>query len=444
MHWQVDIDQDLRNSLEERYSLREQFNQGFSFTYDLLDQSRSNIQALVGDPAVVGTDHIDRTRFTVAPSAAVGKGRTGLAWRWGIEKRLPLVTALAWVLFLVGSAIMAGRQGLSRAKEGLVSLGARSKASRTWKWMFQNPHRLSRLGTAAAVGGVFALAILLRWPTIESLGGDDHFSLWTASTFLLGDRPFHEFVDPGIPLYWAMSALAQWAVGYRTIGEVGLGLLLIAFAIALSFRLSWQASGSLPIALGLAVVTAFLVTSAKLYSYPKIFLYPLGIWLAWRYIDRPGLARSLVLALGVAIGFGYRHDHGAYLAVGASAAVLAAHWRSGLRDATFALCRVGALTILILSPYLLLIQANEGLIPYFAERMRFAAQTDAAGRRAVPFAVDKTSPLLFGISNPRPVTVGIRWADALDRRPRAELERRYGLTSSSGATARWLASLCHH
>src|SRR3954471_22333706 len=81
-----------------------------------------------------------------------------------------------------------------------------------------------------AVVAIFLAAFAIRWMTLPGLQGDDHWPLWTATTFLKGDRPFRDFLDLGDPLYWGMSALAQWLVGYRVIGEVLLGNALVAFA----------------------------------------------------------------------------------------------------------------------------------------------------------------------------------------------------------------------
>ncbi len=430
IRWQEGTSPDARQAREARYGLRQQHSQGRTdFRYDLVDDSAANIRALATDLAVVSIEGIDRERGVVLPTAPLGGSRTGLGWRWGVERYLAPVEPSGWLLLAVGALVVAGWARIRRVGVGLAFLaGAVSgEVQGAWAWSVRYPERVRRLRTAVAVAGVFLFALLLRWATLGGLGGDDHMSLATAAPFLRGDRPFQDFVDPGYPLFWAMSALAQVVVGYRTIGEVGLGLLLIALAIALTFRLSWKAGGSFFIALGLAVMTAILVTQAKLYSYPKIFVYPMGVWLAWRYIDRPGLLRAFLLALGVAIGFGYRHDHGAYLAVGASAAVLAVHWRRGPADLALALCRVGVLTLAILSPYLVLIEVNEGLIPYFDQRIKFAAQTDADGRQPVPFVVDRTAPLLVTVSPPSPIAVAVRWKNGMSPQQQLELEHRHHL-----------------
>ena len=50
-----------------------------------------------------------------------------------------------------------------------------------------------------------------------------------------------------------------------------------------------------------ALLTAMAVLLfPRLYAYPKLLLYISGLWLAWRYADRPGTARLLVGAVATA------------------------------------------------------------------------------------------------------------------------------------------------
>lgn len=291
------------------------------------------------------------------------------------------------------------------------------------------PSARSQAIAYGAVAVVFVLAFVVRWLTYTGLGGDDHFSLWTAATFLKGDLPFRDFVDVGDPLHWGMSALAQYLTGYRVIGEVVLGTALVAFGFALSFHLARQAGRFVAIAATLTFIALLLVTGTKLYVYQKVFLYPLGLWLCWRYIDKPTLLRTVALAAGVAIAWGYRHDHGVYVGVGAAGAVLAAHWKEGFKRVGLATARFGLVLILLLSPYLLLIQANEGLIPYIRERLEFARKLDAANRRSIWFGVDAGAPSYwFRIDPPRPARVEVDWKPDVTPKSRAALERQYSLT----------------
>ena len=277
---------------------------------------------------------------------------------------------------------------------------------------------------------VFALTFVFRWLTYPSLSGDDHWSLWTATTFLKGGVPFRDFVDLGAPLFWGVSALAQWVVGYRVIGEVVLGTGLIAFGVALAFHLAWQASRSLWVTAILMVLALLLVSPASLYGYPKIFLYPLGVWLCWRYIDTPSRARVIVLALGVAIAWGYRHDHGAYVGLGAAAAMLAAHWPEGPRRVLVAWARFGIVLLVLLAPYLILIQANEGILQYFRARIEIARRVEAGARQFVRFSVDPDAPSrLYRIDPPPPARVQVDWTGEVTSDTRIALERKYSLTS---------------
>lgn len=430
IRWADGVSADTREEIENRRGLRERFNEGRVYTYDLVNDSKDDIRALAAERAIERFDGIDRDRATIDPAAPVGTARTGLAWRWGLESHLSALRSTAAGLMIVGAALIAGVARLRQLGLGVVA-HLRHLANRA-----RTPTFVTH---AASVGGIlltlaiFLLVVAFRWAALGGLGGDDHWSLWTSATFLAGDRPFQQFVDPGDPLYWAMSAFAQWVVGYRAIGEVALGFLLMGVAVAACFGMSWRSGGALFVALGLTVMAALLVTPVKLYSYPKVFLYPLGVWSSWRYIDKPGLLRGALLALAVAVAFGYRHDHGAYLSIGASAAVLAAHWKDGFRAVVLSLGRVGVVTILILSPYFALAHAHEGLVGYFRERIHFAAQTDAAGRRAVPFVVEPSAPLFFAIPPQPSVDLGVSWATDFPSSSRAAIEKRYQLEPPESA-----------
>lgn len=296
-----------------------------------------------------------------------------------------------------------------------------------------------------AVAAVLVVAFVLRWATLTSLSGDDHYTLWIANAFLQGDRPFRDFVDLGIPLNWAMSTLAQAIAGHRVVGEVALGTSLVAVAFAVAFQLAWRASGSVVAALGFTALALLVVTQRELYSAQKIFLYPLAVWLCWRYIDRQTLGRAAALALGVAFAFGYRHDHGAYVGVGAAAAILAAHWDGGPRRVIAGWFRFGVALLLMVSPYLVLVQVNEGLIPYFQERMRLARDVDVSSRRAVSFTVDTAAPdHWFGVE-PRPARAFVEWKPEVTPSLRAGLESQYSLTGGrdpkKGLYEYWLADV---
>jgi hypothetical protein len=371
------------------------------WSYHMPDAASRRLEDIVTSPAVADTRFIDRA--TMKPEVVV----TDFAGS-RLPVRLWLARAVAWLwpvaVFLMVPAVA----------DRVRAAAASALLSSRWR-------------VPAIVAAVYLLTWIVRWLTVDTLGGDDHWSLWTATSFLKGDRPFLEFTDAGDPLYWGMSALAQALVGYRAIGEVLLGVSLTALGLTLGFRMAWRASGSLAVGLLLAATASLLIGTVKLYSYPKIFAYPLGLWLAWHYIDRPSLKRALLLGAGVGVAWGYRHDHGAYVAVGASAAVVAAHWHLGIVNVAGALCRVGLATIAVLSPYLALVQAREGILPYFQTRISFAASLDSEGRHPVPLVIDDSQPMWWGTAAQVLPIVGIRWAAEVSPEMTRELVAKYSL-----------------
>jgi hypothetical protein len=84
VRWSVDVTAAERTARERQYLLvnPREIN-GPSIGYDLLDTSRRNIAALVGDPAAADTNDIDRSRFVISVDADEGR-----AWIW-LASRLP-------------------------------------------------------------------------------------------------------------------------------------------------------------------------------------------------------------------------------------------------------------------------------------------------------------------------------------------------------------------
>lgn len=64
--WSADVDEVRRSTLEQRFHLADaDFRGDHLWTYRLEDWSRGNVSALVRDPAVADTQHIDRQSFAV-------------------------------------------------------------------------------------------------------------------------------------------------------------------------------------------------------------------------------------------------------------------------------------------------------------------------------------------------------------------------------------------
>ena len=122
-----------------------------------------------------------------------------------------------------------------------------------------------------------------------------------------------------------------------------------------------RASGLL--LLGVAAAAVYVWLWPGFYNYPKILVYVAAVPALWAFADRPARRQMVAIATVTAVGFLFRHDHAVFVG-GAFAALLLLRgwsWRERLRHAGV----YGVLVVLLLSPYLLFIQANGGLGSYF-------------------------------------------------------------------------------
>src|SRR5690349_7474731 len=114
VRWAPSVDPDQRSAKESTFRLRrDQLHSDRTWTYGLLDTSKENIRALVGDPAVEDTDGLDRVEFRVAaPSVTIAERLTsgfptveritGPGFRdWvSAENAWPAALAALWLLGL--------------------------------------------------------------------------------------------------------------------------------------------------------------------------------------------------------------------------------------------------------------------------------------------------------------------------------------------------------
>lgn len=75
--WRAGVSPERRTELERRFLLVERRPEEDRFTYDLLDTSRSNLEALVLDADVADTDRVSRERFEVPFDIPYGT-----SWMW--------------------------------------------------------------------------------------------------------------------------------------------------------------------------------------------------------------------------------------------------------------------------------------------------------------------------------------------------------------------------
>ena len=189
-------------------------------------------------------------------------------------------------------------------------------------------HRNTRLAWNLLVATYWVAALVFIVATYELT--NDQFGRispgWQLARF--GDVPFRDFLDPGYFLTELATAALQRLLGEQLLGEMLLNAVFIATGAVLVLRLSYQASRSTIIACTAAVLT--LLSMPRAYDYDKVLLYPLGLFLCWRYIDRPGPRNLVWLAVGVAVAGLFRYDNGIFIGGAAAVGLIVLHagdWR---------------------------------------------------------------------------------------------------------------------
>ena len=231
------------------------------------------------------------------------------------------------------------------------------------------------LGTAAYAGALVALFLftaLFRFLQLKDGFPNDHF-LYIAGgqQILYGDWPIKDFLDPGQPLMYGVSALAQAMLGPPLFAEAVLTALAFALAAVLTAAAVRELTGSRLLALLAAITEVAMVTRS--YGYPKILVYAAAFFLLQRYVTRPSTGRLFALALSIAVAFLFRHDHGIYLGIaGAIAAWLAPiseHTHGGARRAAVLVAMVTLLT----APFAIYVQIAGGVWSYIQTGLEFRA-----------------------------------------------------------------------
>ena len=244
-----------------------------------------------------------------------------------------------------------------------MRLSGDDRPSTVWR------RRAPTLAFATALLALFAGTALFRFLALVRGFSNDHFvHLAAAQQLLFGEWPTRDFIDPGLPLTYAVSAAAQWLLGRSLLAEG----LLVAVAFGLAAVLTAAAVRELTGSRVLAVCAAILEVAIvpRTYGYPKILAYAAGFYLLQRYLSRPTTARLWAYAAVVVTAFLFRHDHGVYLAV---AGVLAT-WLTASGGVTHRLRRtltfVG-MTAVIALPYLVYVQVNAGMWAYLQTGLEF-------------------------------------------------------------------------
>jgi hypothetical protein len=246
----------------------------------------------------------------------------------------------------------------------------------------------------AAVAGRVTLPVVLLFLFLSSwlfrfndpngsfaqLTDDHYFYLVRGWQILFGDMPVRDFVDHGAPLYYYVAAAVQWLGGRGSMSEIVFSVTLLSIGSVLTGWLAARASGS--VLLGAAVAIGQILMAPRFYNYPKILVYTAAIPVLWAFLDRPTRRRAFWVALVTAVGFLFRHDHGAFVGVGMAVALLCVPALSLGARLRLALIYAG-LVLALLAPYLLFIQVNGGFGQYIRQASAWAARD--RGRAPVVF-----------------------------------------------------------
>lgn len=291
------------------------------------------------------------------------------------------------------------------------------------------------------------IAVLTAGVLLLGAGGQiydsNHYALTEATAILAGDHPYRDFFEVGIPLAAYLAAAVQLLSGHRLIGEFVRQWVFIVAGIVLAFHLGLRLARSTRAILAVTPLVLLVLAVTPIYHYSKLFLFPLTIWLVWRYIERPEAGRCATLGLVTALGFLYRHDYGLYTAFGSIVAFLLARAaepssrrrRSVLGDGA----AYAATVVVVLAPWVVVVHANEGLIEY--TKLRAALYQKPPG--FVHASLLEMNPLHqlapAPPPPPKPAVVAFRWDDEVDAGLRARLEREHGLQQldERDSSGRW-------
>ncbi len=262
--------------------------------------------------------------------------------------------------------------------------------------MTKNMSMSGRALVCAAVGAGVVTA-LLRLAAFNGFENDHFMHVAWAQQLALGALPGRDFVEPGMPLAIVLSAIAQFVwPGYLSeavLGAASLGLAGAMVCVA-------TAGVTRSIGLGLAASTFALALYPRFYSYPKVLVPAVALWLVGRYVVSRSTRGLWLLALWSVVAFLLRHDLGLMAAVAIGVAILV-DAAVPPRARLVAALRFAVMGLVLVTPYLVYLQAVEGI----GEHVRVGTEFGKGEQHQLLL----TGPSLFPGPDERVVAVGA-WA----------------------------------
>lgn len=244
-----------------------------------------------------------------------------------------------------------------------------------------------RLYSAPVAAAAITVALLTFFFRLAAFNGfeNDHFMhvAW-GQQLIFGDWPGRDFVEPGMPLVVALSALAQ-LIWPGFLSEAVLGIAMVSAAAGFACSTAASVSRSIPAGLAAGVLVA--VSYTRLYSYPKLLVPAVALWLVVRYARSHSTRGLWALAAWSVVAFLLRHDLGVVTAA-AVALALAVDSSRPLAARAGAVFRFVGMGLLIVSPYVAYVQLTEGV----AEHVRVGLEFGKAERHQVLWSFPALTP----------------------------------------------------
>ena len=280
--------------------------------------------------------------------------------------------------------------------------------------------------TLPVAGAAFLAALAWRFLTFNGFTNDHYVFLALAQQVLLGEWPLRDFVDPGEPLTYLVSATAWRFWGDTLAVEWTISAAAFAGGAALTLLVGSRLAGS--IAIGALVTALEILISPRSYGYPKVLLYALAGYAILRFTRAPTRRHVYLLGGVAAIAFLFRHDHGVYIGCGGAVAMIAASPWAGVRVTSRRLGTFLATGAVCLVPWLAYVTFNGGLPAYLRIGMEFSrAETTATALRTWPRFERQPGQPLLGLRLPSRPLGEVKWTSQTSDSERAALERRFGL-----------------
>ena len=211
---------------------------------------------------------------------------------------------------------------------------------------------------ATAAGCVFAATLLFRYLALTGFPNDQFEHLAGAQQMLFGEWPTRDFLDPGMPLMYAVSAGAQLLFGRTLFAEAVLDSSMLSLAAACTLVGACRVSRSMLVAVAVTILSILIFP--RPYAYPRLLMTAVGPLAMWAWASRPTLTRLVWLAATTVVALLFRYDYAAYVGIGALVTLVATPadgWRQVLRRvATF-----GGLLVLLLTPYVIFLGGYDAL-----------------------------------------------------------------------------------